>query len=226
MEQKYRHSQYFYSHSSFWFTETWIISSDPLVFAPAHCRLDQAVGVGTLPLSFLANPLCSPFTFSTCRKSPLLFTTAIAANHLTTVHLSSLISASISPSLSILHFSVASLLMIRLILFATGPVFVCPDALLQLSDLPKCSSFSLHAFIKLHSLFLSDLSLAEFTSFQLSASLYHHCSSGFNRLPLWRYRAVPFDSTDKYLMITPSGFGFFSFSGMELMGTILLCLID
>lgn len=136
-----------------------------LFISPSHCRPDQVVGTGTLPSSFPANPLNSPFIFSTCRKSPLFFRAAAMSYHCQSSHYISAFlsnfSFNLSASLSIPHFSLASLLNDPFDHFH----FLCPDALLQLSDLPKCSSFTFHTFIKLLSPFLSEFSLAVLSSF-------------------------------------------------------------
>lgn len=105
-----------------------------------------------------------PFIFSTCRKSSLFFRAAAMSYHCQSSHYISAFlsnfSFNLSASLSIPHFSLASLLNDPFDHFH----FLCPDALLQLSDLPKCSSFTFHTFIKLLSPFLSEFSLAVLSS--------------------------------------------------------------
>lgn len=102
--------------------------------------------------------------------------------------------------------------MIYLIPFTAASLFLCPDALPQLSDLPKCSSFTFCAFIKLHSLFLSDFFLAEFSSFQLSASVSHHWSSGFTVFPCDIAKQFLLTALVNALWLYPFGF-FFHFLG-------------
>lgn len=107
-------------------------------------------------------------------------------------------SFNLSASLSILHFSLAFLLNDPFDHFH----FLCPNALLQLSDLPKCSCFNFLTFFKRLSLFLSDFSLAEFphSSYQLFSLITDHQASPSSLVTL---KTVPFDSTDMCLMITP-----------------------
>lgn len=187
MEQKYSHSQHFYWHT------TWNISS-------FHCRPDPVVGTG-YPSSFPANPLNSPFIFSTCRKSPLFFTAAVMSYHCQSSHYISAFlsnfSLNLSASLGNLHFSLASLLNDPFDHFH----FLFPDALLQLPDLPKCSSFTFHTFIKHLPLFCLTFLLLYFphSSYQLFCPITDHQASPSSLVTL---KAVPFDSTDLCLMIT------------------------
>lgn len=112
-------------------------------------------------------------------------------------------SLNLSASLSILHFSLASLLNDPFDHFH----FLCPDALLWLSDLPKCSSFAFHTFIK--HIFLSDISLA--VVFLILATNYSISSLiiRLHHLPLWHWRQFLLTALICTLWLHPAVFFFF-----------------
>lgn len=70
-----------------------------LYISPTHCRPDRVFGTETLPSSFPANPLNSPFIFNTCMKSPLFFTAAAMSYHCQSSHYISAVLSNFSLSL-------------------------------------------------------------------------------------------------------------------------------